>query len=294
MHSDQDRQAFLPDRVLSLSVSERAWNGVRFEVGKFQCAGEVIHRLRNENHTRLSVVLEEVASPCEPRFQKDRPCPIDYMPRHMLFAPAGTEVWGYSADARYVKDATLIFNLADLHESLGLKVDTAIATAPRLRFWDDRIWPLVKLLSEVVDDNDPSTQLYGDGLMTAILSRLLSDSAQSSRNQISGLAPKHLRLVTEFIDERLPEHVTLAELAAVVNLSQSHFSRAFKASTGLAPYRYQLDARIRRAQALLIDTDDSLAEIAEATGFADSVHFGRIFRKFAGATPAVWRQDRKI
>ena len=59
------------------------------------------------------------------------------------------------------------------------------------------------------------------------------------------------------------------------------------------PYRWQLDARIRRAQALLIDTNASLDDVAEATGFADAVHFGRTFRKLTGATPAAWRHDRK-
>lgn len=51
----------------------------------------------------------------------------------------------------------------------------------------------------------------------------------------------------------------------------------------MAPYRWQLDARVRRAQALLIDTRASLDQVAEATGFADAVHFGRTFRKFTGA-----------
>ena len=94
------------------------------------------------------------------------------------------------------------------------------------------------------------------------------------------------------MNAHLPERVDLADLAALAGLSQSHFSRAFKASTGMAPYRWQLDARIRRAQALLIDTSAPLNEVAEATGFADAVHFGRTFRKLTGATPAAWRRDR--
>ena len=61
----------------------------------------------------------------------------------------------------------------------------------------------------------------------------------------------------------------------------------------MAPYRWQLDARVRRAQGLLIDTSASLDHVAEATGFADAVHFGRTFRKLTGATPAAWRRDRK-
>jgi AraC family transcriptional regulator len=107
------------------------------------------------------------------------------------------------------------------------------------------------------------------------------------------LAPGQLQRVVEYLDAHLPKRVDLAHLAALAGLSQSHFSRAFKASTGMAPYRWQLDARILRAQALLIGTSASLDDVAEATGFADAVHFGRTFRKLAGATPAAWRHDRK-
>ena len=103
-----DRLSLLPENVLSLSTARREWNGVRVDVSEFHCAGRVAHHLRHETETRLSVLLEEVGGPCEPRLREDQPCPIGYMPRHMHFAPAGMEMWGYSADARFVKDATLI------------------------------------------------------------------------------------------------------------------------------------------------------------------------------------------
>lgn len=114
-----------------------------------------------------------------------------------------------------------------------------------------------------------------------------------SKTDGKGLAPWQLRRVIEYLDTQLPKRVELAHLAALAGLSQSHFSRAFKASTGMAPYQWQLDVRIRRAQALLLDTRASLDEVAEATGFADAVHFGRTFRRIAGATPAAWRYDQK-
>jgi transcriptional regulator GlxA family with amidase domain len=107
------------------------------------------------------------------------------------------------------------------------------------------------------------------------------------------LAPWQLRRVTAYLAANLPQRVELATLAALVNLSQAHFSRAFKAATGLAPYQWQLDARIRRAQAMLIYTDAPLSEIAVATGFADAAHFGRAFRKLSGHTPGDWRRHRK-
>ncbi len=210
----------------------------------------------------------------------------------MHFAPAGMEMWGYSADARFVKDATLTFDLAVLGERLATEFNADTTAAPRLRFCDDRIWTLVKLLSDAVDDPDPSTQLYGDGLTAAIVARLFADLPEPGEDG-SGLAPWQLRRIVEYLDAHLPERVDLADLAALADLSLSHFSRAFKASTGMAPYRWQLDARVRRAQALLIDSHASLDQVAEATGFADAVHFGRTFRKLTGATPAAWRRDRK-
>jgi AraC family transcriptional regulator len=282
----------LPENVLSLSVARRAWNGVSVDVSEYHCAGRVVHPLRHQTETRLSVVLEEVGGHCEPRLREDQPCPIGYMPRHMHFASAGLAMWGYSADAHFVKEATLSFDLAVLSERLstGFNADT-IAT-PRLRFSDDRIWTLVKLLSDAVNDLDPSAQLYGDGLIAAIAARLFADSPEPNSHG-KGLAPWQLRRIVAYLDEHLPQRIDLAHLADLAGLSQAYFSRAFKASTGMAPYRWQLDARIRRAQALLIDTPASLDEVAEATGFADAVHFGRTFRKFTGTTPAAWRRDRK-
>lgn len=266
----------LPENVQSLSESRRAWNGMRVDITEFHCAGRVAHHLCYETETRLSVLLEEVGSHCEPRLREDQPCPISYMPRHMHFAPAGMEMWGYSADTRFVKDATLSFDLAMLGERLAVKFNADATATPRLRFSDDRIWTLVKLLSEAVNDPDPSTQLYGDGLTAAITARLFALPPEPGADE-KGLAQWQLRRVVEYLDAHLPKRVDLAQLAALAGLSQSHFSRAFKASTGMAPYRWQLDARIRRAQALLIDTRASLDQVAEATGFADAVHFGGHF-----------------
>jgi AraC family transcriptional regulator len=287
-----DRVSLLPENVLSLSTVRRDWNGVRVDVSEFHCAGRVSHHLRQENETRLNALLEEIGSPCEPRLREDRPCPIGYVPRHMYFAPAGVELWGFSADARFVRDATLTFDLAVASERLATGFNADAVTAPRLRFSDDRIWTLVRLLSDAVNDPDPSAQLYGDGLTAAIAARLFANPARPAVDG-KGLAPWQLRRIVEYLDAHLPGRVELAHLAALVDLSQAHFSRAFKASTGMAPYRWQLDARIRRAQALLIDSRASLNEVAEATGFADAVHFGRTFRKLTGATPAAWRRDRK-
>jgi AraC family transcriptional regulator len=66
----------------------------------------------------------------------------------------------------------------------------------------------------------------------------------------------------------------------------------FKRSTGVAPHRFLMNARISRAQELLLEKDANLAMVAAATGFADQGHFTRVFKKATGVTPQAWLDDR--
>jgi transcriptional regulator GlxA family with amidase domain len=164
---------------------------------------------------------------------------------------------------------------------------------PRWRFADDDLWTLVKLLAAAVGDADPASELYGDGLVTAILARFVRRSGHLSPKEC-GLARWQLRRVLDYLDAHLPETVQLSTLAELTGLSQAYFARAFKISTGCAPYQWQLRARIDRARTLLLRTSDPLDDIAAATGFADATHFGRTFRRLTGTTPASWRRTRKL
>jgi AraC-like DNA-binding protein len=211
------------------------------------------------------------------------------MSRHTHFAPAGLEIWGYGANPRLVRDANLSFDLARLEACMGLHAVAATLATPRLRFADDRLWTLVRLLAEAIEDPDPSSQLYGDGIVTAITARLLMMPAGRTMPRLTAW---QLRRVLDYLETRLPERVALSSLAALTGLSTSHFSRAFKASTGTAPYEWQLTERVRRAQVLLLQPGATLDHVAAKTGFADAVHFGRIFRRLTGVTPAAWRRDR--
>jgi len=286
-----DRLLPLPENVVSMSVARRSWNAFSLDVISAHCAGRVAHHLCYESHTRLSALLEEVGSPCEPRVRPDKPCTLPYVPRHLYFVPAGMDIYGFSADMRFVKDAILTLDLQAIERRFQQSLPNELCGVPRLRFTDDRVWTLIKLLADVVDDEDPSTQLYGDGLTAAIIATLMK-SPRKPADGITRLAPWQLKRVTEYINAHLSQRIELGTLATLVGLSQSHFSHAFRASTGVAPYRWQLEARIRQAKRLLLETRGRLDQVAEATGFADAVHFGRTFRRLTGIPPAAWRRAR--
>jgi AraC family transcriptional regulator len=291
--SRADRLQPLPPPVSRVHATRRVWSGVCVDVMEYWGRGEASTELGYESETRLWALLEEHGrTHSEARFTAEQPSPVPYTPRNMHFAPSGMKAWGYCADLSYLRDATIVFDVSKLEEGWSQRLNAASVSVPRWRFSDDPLWTLISLLSKAVNDPDPSSELFGDGLIVAILARLLRDAGAHS-NQGPGLARWQLRRVLDYLDAHLPEAVPLSALAEVAGLSQAHFARAFKASTGFAPYQWQLRARVDRARALLLHTDKSLEDVAIASGFADAVHFGRMFRKVTGTSPAAWRRSQK-
>ncbi|TWB45920.1 helix-turn-helix transcriptional regulator [Nitrospirillum pindoramense] len=109
-----------------------------------------------------------------------------------------------------------------------------------------------------------------------------------------GLAPWQARRVTALIERRLDGTLCNEDLAVEAKLSTSHFCTAFRQTFGMSPHAFIISRRVERAKALMLDTDDALAEIADACGFADQAHFSRLFRQITGSSPASWRRANAI
>jgi AraC-like DNA-binding protein len=82
----------------------------------------------------------------------------------------------------------------------------------------------------------------------------------------------------------------LSDIADACGLSVSHFSRAFRRSTGLAPHAWLLQTRVEAAKALLQRREAPLSKIARACGFADQSHFSGVFTRRVGLSPGAWRK----
>jgi AraC family transcriptional regulator len=105
------------------------------------------------------------------------------------------------------------------------------------------------------------------------------------------LPDRELHRATDLMQARLGENLSLSELALVVGLSESQFTRAFKARTGEPPHRYLMGLRIDHARRLLQTTDLPIAEIASACGFAGQEHLTRVMRARLSTTPAALRRS---
>lgn len=148
-------------------------------------------------------------------------------------------------------------------------------------------------LLEESKSETPAGKLYTDSLIQTMTLHLLknySNAASVRENINGGLSGYRLRRVQEFINANLEEDLSLAQLAEVADLSQFHFARAFRKSTGQTPQHYLMEQRIERAKQLLSQDDLPIVEISLRTGFKNQSHFTTLFRKFTKFTPKLWRE----
>ncbi|MGD1921910.1 MAG: helix-turn-helix transcriptional regulator [Pleurocapsa sp.] len=96
----------------------------------------------------------------------------------------------------------------------------------------------------------------------------------------------------DYINDRLTESIKIKDLAKILGISQFHFSRLLKKSTGIAPHQYVMQQRIELAKRLLKKPDIAIADIALNCGFNSQSHLGRYFRTITGMTPRAYRQNK--
>ena len=101
---------------------------------------------------------------------------------------------------------------------------------------------------------------------------------------------KRILKVKNYIDEHYKEEISLDQLANLVGMASTAFSRYFKQRTAKNISEYIVDIRLGHAARLLVDTSDSISEICWRTGFNTLSNFNRLFRKRKGCSPTEFRE----
>jgi len=191
-----------------------------------------------------------------------------------------------------------------MHLDPGFVAQTAVENSLSRGFEFEEVYkkqdPLIKhiglaLLAEA-SGKGGGGRLYADSLIQTLVLHLLTNytNANSPQEHLNGgLSGYKLRLVKEYIDANLEKDLGLSEISAIADLSQFHFARAFRKTTGSTPQQFVMQQRIERAKELLAKNDLPIVEISLRTGFKNQSHFTTLFRKFTKLTPKTWR-DLKL
>ncbi|HTD06958.1 AraC family transcriptional regulator [Undibacterium sp.] len=283
-----------PHGIRKIESRRRSWNGIAVRhIVHYLEPGKVWHDL-SSHETTIAIVLDQVGGYCEPRENLNRPTPRSrFDAGHATFAPADMTVWGYSDGIRSVRELRMSFAPKVLESILGEELDTSKVDRPTLLLYDDSVAKCAALLANECQDPLGHSQLFGEGLTTALLAGLFT-TRKTSAPPTNGLSRWQLRLSMEYLEAHMMQGICLEEMAELAKLSQSQFARLFKVSTGMSPYKWALDARIKRAQELLLLGKDSITSIAIQTGFADQSHFTKMFRRTTAMTPKDWQQSRRL
>lgn len=98
----------------------------------------------------------------------------------------------------------------------------------------------------------------------------------------------------EYFEEHLAEKILLSDAARAAGASVSSLISHFKAARGVTPMRYLSKKRISRAESLLLSTDKTLEELAEATGFDNAFYLSQAFKAAKGLSPREYRRKYKV
>jgi transcriptional regulator GlxA family with amidase domain len=97
-------------------------------------------------------------------------------------------------------------------------------------------------------------------------------------------------LVQSWVRQHLADDITVHMLAALQDQSVRNFSRRFSQATGESPMEYVQRLRLEHARELLRDTNLTVAEVAEISGYRNPAYFGKVFRTRLSLTPGEYRK----
>ena len=199
-------------------------------------------------------------------------------------------------------------NLPDAQTSITVSLPHELLLRNAMELWDIEKFELIpsfpvrdplvtqigKALEVELKKNPDGCQLYAKTMANALAVHLLqnfSNRGHKITHRAGTLPSNKLNLVLDYIDSHLEQKIELADLAALIDYSQYHFSRAFKQATGLSPHQYVLQQRVELAKRLLLKRNMTISEVAITCGFSHQSHLNRHFKRLTGTTPKAFKNS---
>jgi AraC-like DNA-binding protein len=166
-------------------------------------------------------------------------------------------------------------------------------SARRSREW---VHDVLTLLNEAVRQLQPSEKVAHGTILeaTSLLRKQIDlEPALVLADGSGRLLAWQARRVRDYIDSHIAGPILVADLCALIDRSEAHFSRSFKRTFGESPHAFVIRRRLELAARYMLQTDASLTDIALRCGFIDQAHLCKHFRQSTGHSPGAWRRSRR-
>lgn len=264
----------------------RQWSGGSFETAHRPLTAIVEGRVASDHHlimTTLSGGAARHQLAIDGGHRYDGPD----LPSSISFLPAGCErrlrlhdvEWRWASIAL---DPQMVASIAP---------GTIDQLAPIAGQEDRFVWTLLSEFDRLDALDGGLDEAYCETMSHALLHYLARRYGRPAVTpQRLGLPGARLRRITDFIDAHLDATIRIADLAQLADLSEGHFHRAFRTTTGQTPLDFINTRRVAAAKHALVRSNASVTQIALDVGFQSPTHFARVFRAATGQAPSDYRR----
>lgn len=119
-------------------------------------------------------------------------------------------------------------------------------------------------------------------------------SASIKLNQGGRIRDFYIKEALSFIEQNFQNEISIEDIAAFCGLNRSYFGKIFRDTIGKSPQEFLMSYRMVKAAELLKLTELSIADIGNAVGYPNQLHFSRAFKNIYGVSPRNWRNENRL
>lgn len=163
---------------------------------------------------------------------------------------------------------------------------------------DLQIEGIFREIYEELNSQQYGYDLVAENMISTLLVRILRIWRKDGYNLDAAISEDtegiSIHNITAYIDAHAGEDLRVEQLANLCSMSYSYFAKSFHSLYGRSCKEYIEHIRISKAEELLLFTDCDLSYIAQETGFADSSHLIKTFRRLKGLTPKQYKMQNRV
>ena len=132
------------------------------------------------------------------------------------------------------------------------------------------------------------------GHLYLFLDYFMRSAATVRMNQSGKIRDFYIKEALSYIEQNFQNNITIKDIAAFCGLNRSYFGKIFHDTIGKSPQEFLISYRMTKAAELLKLTSLSIADIGNAVGYPNQLHFSRAFKNVYGTSPRSWRNTNRL